>query len=58
VFGPDGSLLPTYSGNVLLQSGSGAFVLPFALNDAPGKYVIKATDVVSGATIETTIELR
>ena len=58
VFGPEGSLLPTYSGNVLLRSGSGSFVLPFALNDAPGKYVIKATDVVSGATIEKTIELR
>jgi hypothetical protein len=58
VFGPEGSLLPTYSGNVLLQNGSGSFVLPFALNDAPGKYVIKATDVISGATIEKTIELR
>ena len=58
VFGPDGSRLSTYSGNVLLQSGRGDFVLPFALNDAPGKYVIKATDVVSGAVIEKTIELR
>ncbi|HEY6248288.1 MAG TPA: beta-galactosidase trimerization domain-containing protein [Pyrinomonadaceae bacterium] len=58
VFGPDGSLLPIYSANVLLQNGRGSFVLPFAVNDAPGKYVIKTTDVVSGATIEKVIDLR
>ena len=58
VFAPDGSRLPTYSSNVLLQNGHARFILPFALNDAPGKYRISATDVVTGATIEKTIELR
>jgi hypothetical protein len=58
VLGPDGALLSAYSANVLLQNGRGSLVLPFALNDAPGKYVIKATDVVSGATIEKAIKLR
>jgi hypothetical protein len=58
IYAPDGSRLPIYSNNVLLQQGSGSFTLPFALNDAAGKYVIRATDVVSGATVEKSIELR
>lgn len=58
VYAPDGSRLPIYSKNVLVQQGRGSFTLPFALNDAEGRYVIRATDVVTGATIEKTIELR
>ena len=58
VYAPDGSRLPIYSNNVLLKDGRGVFTLPFALNDPPGKYVIRATDVVTGALVETTIELR
>ncbi|HEX3250417.1 MAG TPA: beta-galactosidase trimerization domain-containing protein, partial [Pyrinomonadaceae bacterium] len=58
VFGPDGNRLGMYSSNVLLESGRGSFVLPFALNDERGKYLVRATDVLSGATVEKTIELR
>jgi hypothetical protein len=58
VFAPDGSRVSMYSSNVLLQNGRGNFILPFALNDAPGKYLVRATDVVTGATFEKTIELR
>ena len=58
VYAPDGSRLPIYSNNVLVQQGRGTFTMPFALNDAPGKYVIRATDVVTGATVEKSIELR
>jgi Beta-galactosidase/Beta-galactosidase trimerisation domain len=58
VFAPDGSRSPIYSRNVLLQNGRGTFTLPFALNDLPGKYVIRSTDVVSGIEFEKTIELR
>jgi glycosyl hydrolase family 42 (putative beta-galactosidase) len=57
VFGPDGTMLAMYSSNVLLEQGRGNFVLPFALNDAPGRYLVRATDVTSGATVEKTIEL-
>jgi len=57
VFVPDGSRSPIYSRNVLVQNGSGTFTLPFALNDPRGKYVIRATDVVTGAVFEKTIEL-
>jgi hypothetical protein len=58
VYGPDGSRLPLYSKNLLVQQGRGSFTLPFALNDAPGKYVVRATDVVSGAVVEKSLELR
>jgi hypothetical protein len=58
VFGPDGSRSPIYSRNVLIEKGRGTFTLPFALNDPSGKYVIRSTDVVTGAVAEKTIELR
>lgn len=56
--GPDGTRLRPYSANVMLDNGSGTFTLPFALNDVPGKYTIKATDVVTGASFQKTIELK
>ena len=56
--GPDGAVLPPYSANVMLHDRSGTFTLPFALNDVPGKYTIKATDVVTGASFQKTIELK
>jgi hypothetical protein len=58
VYAPDGSRLPIYANNVLLRNGRGTFVLPFALNDATGKYIIRATDVVTGAVVEKAIELK
>jgi hypothetical protein len=50
--------LPIYSNNVLIEQGRGSFTLPFALNDAPGEYVIRVTDVVTGAMVQKSIELR
>jgi len=58
VFLPDGSRSPIYSRNVLVQNGAGAFILPFALNDLPGKYVIRSTDVMTGAAFEKAVDLR
>ena len=58
VYGPDGNRLPIYSKNVLVENGRGTFSLPFALNDPTGKYVVRATDVVTGAVIEKSIELK
>jgi len=58
VLGPDGTHMAIYSTNILLENGRGSFILPFALNDPPGRYVIRTTDVISGATLEKTIELR
>jgi hypothetical protein len=58
VYGPDGTGLPIYSHNVLAENGRGTFSLPFALNDPTGKYVLQATDVVTGARVERSIELK
>jgi hypothetical protein len=57
VFGPDGSMLPVYAGNVLLDGPAATFVLPSALNDPVGTYIIRATDVVTGATAESRVTL-
>jgi hypothetical protein len=58
VYAPDGTRSPIYSNNVLVQNRRGTFTLPFALNDSRGKYVIRATDVVTGTVVEKSIELR
>jgi Beta-galactosidase trimerisation domain/Beta-galactosidase len=58
VFGPDGSMLPVYAGNVLLEGPAATFVLPSALNDPVGTYIIRATDVVTGATAESKVTLK
>ncbi len=57
-FAPDGLMLPAYASNLLLDSTATTFVLPSALNDPAGAYTIKATDVVTGATAETKINLK
>jgi Beta-galactosidase trimerisation domain/Beta-galactosidase len=58
VYSPSGMRLAIYSTNVLLQNGKSTFVVPFALNDEPGRYVIRATDVVTGAGYEKTIDVK
>jgi hypothetical protein len=58
VFAPDGSLLPVYANNLLMERASSTFVLPSALNDPSGVYTIRATDVVTGATADTKINLK
>jgi hypothetical protein len=58
VFAPDGSMLPAYASNMLLDHATKSFVLPSALNDPPGTYTIRATDVLTGATSETKIILK
>jgi hypothetical protein len=58
VFAPDGTLLPVYARNVLLQSSSVSFVLPSALNDPAGVYTVSVTDVVTGASANAKITLK
>ncbi len=58
VFAPDGSTMPVYAGNLLLDTATLSFVLPSALNDPAGVYTIRATDLVTGATVETKIDLK
>ncbi len=53
---PDGKVVRHYSGNVTVREGRASFEIPFALNDSPGKWRVKARDVVSGLTAEQVIE--
>ena len=58
VFGPDGSMLPTYASNLLSDNTTFTFVLPSALNDPAGAYTVRATDVITGSTAEAKITLK
>jgi hypothetical protein len=52
VLGPGGQFRAEYARNLVVGQGGAAFVLPSALNDAPGTYTVRATDVITGATSE------
>jgi len=58
VFGPDGLMMPVYARTLLVNDKASTFVLPSALNDLAGRYTIRATDVVTGATDERKITLK
>jgi hypothetical protein len=50
VMDPAGKIVPHYSGNILAPSGRCDKLLPLAVNDAPGRWVIRVKDVLSGQT--------
>jgi hypothetical protein len=51
---PDGLPARWYSGNFWTKGGKLEMHVPFALNDKPGNWKIKVTDVVSGEAAEKT----
>jgi hypothetical protein len=55
---PDGTFLPAYERNVLLQNGAGEVVLPSALSDAEGTYTLQVTNITTGAAAEAKVTLR
>jgi len=57
VFGPAGAFLYEYARNVVLEGGTGTFVLRSALNDPAGLYRVAATDVLTGARAEARVSL-
>jgi hypothetical protein len=54
VVDPPGRTVPYYSRNLLAPGGASSFVLPLALNDPPGPWRLRVTDLLSGqqATVE------
>ena len=58
VVDPKGNRQVFYSGNVLARNGSGVRAIPFAANDAPGRWTINVHDVMSGQSVQQTIELQ
>jgi hypothetical protein len=52
VYGPEGRFRPEFARNLLLDGAPAPFVVPLALDDAPGRYRVAITDLLSGATAE------
>ncbi len=48
VLDPQGRRILNYGGNVFAENGHGLKTIPFALNDAPGKWTIQVHDLLSG----------
>jgi hypothetical protein len=57
VIDPTGKTLDYYSGNILAVHGHTAKLVPFAFNDAQGKWTVRAKDLLSGQVREGTIEV-
>jgi hypothetical protein len=57
VHGPDGTFRPEYAQVTIKEGPSAGFILPTALNDPAGEYRIRVTDVLSGASADTTLRL-
>lgn len=57
VHDPSGQLVEHYSGNLRFEGEHARFDIPFAWNDAQGTWSIRARDVASGASAETTLQL-
>jgi len=57
VFDPSGKLVPYYSGNADVEGGTARFSIPFALNDVPGRWKIRARDVISGLVAENEVSV-
>jgi hypothetical protein len=57
VTSPDGKAVPQYSGNVLADGGRAGKLIPFAYNDAAGRWTVKVRDVLSGQEQAMVIEV-
>jgi hypothetical protein len=56
VFDPSGKLVRHYSGNVTVNDGRAQFAIPFAMNDAPGQWQVRARDVISGLSASRSLQ--
>ncbi len=54
---PQGRPVRCYSDNIVAREGRAEFRIPFALNDAPGEWTVRARDVTSGLSATRTILL-
>jgi hypothetical protein len=57
VRGPEGTFRPEYAQVTVEDGAQATFVLPLALNDPAGEYRVRVTDVLSGASAETALQL-
>ncbi|MGO8718768.1 MAG: hypothetical protein ACLQMO_06070, partial [Acidobacteriaceae bacterium] len=57
VLDPKGSPVLYYSGNLIVQHGAGVKSIPFAVDDAAGKWTVVVRDVLSGQTVTQTMDV-
>src|SRR5215813_12004775 len=57
VVDPSGRRVPQYSGNLIAPRGRARMTLPLALNDPTGKWTLQVTDVLSGQTHTSVIDV-
>jgi hypothetical protein len=57
VVDPSGHVSPHYSGNVLANRGMAAKAWPVAVNDSPGAWEIRVTDLLTGQSHRSTVEV-
>ncbi len=57
VIDPAGKTVDYYSGNIIAPDAHAARLLPLAHNDAPGKWTLRAHDLLSGQTSTIAIEV-
>jgi hypothetical protein len=55
---PEGKTVAHYSGNLLVTGGAAAKLVPFALNDQPGLWLIRASDLLSGKAMTMALEVK
>jgi hypothetical protein len=58
VVDPKGIRQIFYSGNVIARQSAGVKSIPFAVNDTPGKWTIDVHDVMSGQSVQQSIDLQ
>ena len=54
---PEGETIAHYSENLLVTGGAASKVVPFALNDQPGLWMIRASDLLSGKAVTVGLEV-
>jgi hypothetical protein len=57
VVDPSGRRVPQYSGNLVAPRGRARMTLPLALNDPAGQWTLRVTDVLSGQTRTSVIDV-
>jgi hypothetical protein len=54
---PSGKAAAQYSGNFFGEEGRGGIRIPFAVNERPGKWVVRVRELLTGNTAQSEIEV-
>jgi hypothetical protein len=57
LLGADQTVIPWYRHVAVLEKGHGASYFPLSLNQQPGRYVVRARDLLTGAVVEKPVKV-